>query len=184
MNGMFGGFQVPQTSLPQLSAPEPKPAPKGGMFGGKPDWASAIQAVIGGYLSGMGAPGGRELLGQVHQRQMMAQQQAMMQQQRQADMEDFEKKQQIELRYRPPAQPTEYERLLQAMGVQPGTPDYQEHVGRYVGAKENPIVMTPYGPMPYSAVTGQQATKPVGKLTPIDDGGPTAPPSAMFPRPF
>lgn len=179
MNGMFGGFQVPQTSLPQLSVPEPKPQPKGGMFGGKPDWASAIQAVIGGYLSGMGAPGGRELLGQVHQRQMMAQQQAMMQQQRQADMEDYGKKLEMQAQYKTPAvndTVADFEFIRQQLG--------DDGARRFLETKTNPIVMTPYGPMPYSAVTGQQATKPVGKLTPIDDGGPTAPPSAMFPRPF
>jgi hypothetical protein len=161
----------------QFDLPTRKPG--GGMFGGTPNWVNAVQAAVGGYLQGRGMPGGSSLLDQVHQRQMMAQQQAMMQQQRQADMEDYGKKLEMQSQYKTPAvndTVADFEFIRQQLG--------DEGARRFLETKTNPIVMTPYGPMPYSAVAPPQAARPVGKLTPIDDGGPTAPPSAMFPRPF
>jgi hypothetical protein len=56
-----------------------------------------------------------------------------------------------------------------------------EAADKFLRSKTEPMVMTPYGPMPYSAVNPEVPKAPVGKLTPIG-GGPTGlPQSGGFP---
>lgn len=158
---------------------------RGGMFGGG-GVGNFLANFALNYAAGMGNQGAANTLERMHQNKMLQQRQAMdehtYQQHRQDSLADYEAKQQIDARYPTPAQPTEYERMLAAAGITPGSPDYLKHVQAYVSMKENPIVMTPYGPMPYSAVTApQQVAKPVGKITPIEEGGPSLGGSGMFP---
>lgn len=76
---------------------------------------------------------------------------SMLMQQRQQDQEDqrFDRRQQSELEtqkslylwkqlHETPA-PTEYERALAAAGIMPGSPEYIQHMGKYVQMKESPI---------------------------------------------
>jgi hypothetical protein len=50
---------------------------------------------------------------------------------------------------------SEFERVAVAGGYKPGSQAYIDLMRRKADALANPIVMTTYGPMPYSAVAGQ-----------------------------
>jgi hypothetical protein len=156
----------------------PPPQPKGGgMFGGDGKFGigQAIVAGLNGYLAGTGNPVGTQNM------QMMAQ---MAEQRRRhaQDLEDYNRKRtddnsdwQSHYDYKlnnpePPNNDTvaDYQFILQQLGP--------EGAKRFLETKTNPIVMTPYGPMPYSQVNPAAPTAPVGKLTPIDGGpAPQAP---------
>lgn len=187
MPGMFGGYTpeaAPPLAVPQF--PEQMPSPKkGGMFGGKMDWAGLLQSVIGGYLAGRGVPMGGMILNQVHDRQMMKQRQAMHQQDRQDDLSDYRAKLGIQQEFAQPDM-TSYARDLMAAGIQPGTPKFNQLYGQYVQQK----AMTggsPFGGLFTNPADGQQYMRP--NLPPLgeemDDprtqGGPTPPASGMFP---
>lgn len=150
--------------------------PKGGMFGGDGKFGigQAIVAALNGYLAGTGNPVGA-------QNMQMMQALAMKRQERQQELSDYNRKRMDENsdwrthydyeKANPKTEPgSEYERLLAAAGITPGTPAYQQHVTSKVNQLENPIVMTPYGPMPYSQINPTAPTAPVGKLTPIPGG--------------
>jgi hypothetical protein len=186
--------QVPdwlQQSQPLNAMPSTQPTlnlptkfSKGGMFGSGYSFGQALSDGLNGYLAGMGNPVGQANIQALHQRRMMEQQQALAAQQyareRQDKRDDFTFEQDYRAQHPTAAQPTEYERMLEAAGLQPGTPEYVQHVQNYVKMRENPMVMTPYGPMPYSSVNPPAPSAPIGKLTPIDgDAGGNA--SGGFP---
>lgn len=161
----------------------PPPRPKGGMFGGDGKFGvgQAIVAALNGYLAGTGNPVGMQNM------QMMA---VMRQRQleRQQGIDDYSRKRtddnadwQAHEQWKidnpsPPNNDTvnDFNFINQQIGP--------EAAQQYLQSKTNPIVMTPYGPMPYSQVTGAQApAKPVGNLTPINEGGPSPGGSGGFP---
>jgi len=112
--------QVPAEMMPDI--PMPTDAPRQGMGRGQ-----IIAGVLSDALAGaMGRPGQfAAMLGQQREREQAAQQeQARWHRDRQAGIEDFRTRQQIELQYRPPPAPTEFERNLAASGVLPGTPEW------------------------------------------------------------
>jgi hypothetical protein len=162
----------------------PAPKKKGGMFGNA-DWKSAIIAAIGGALAARGNPAGQfalqTLYGQKQRKEDMELQEQDYQRRRTDGLADYEAKQRIEQQYASPPQPTEFERIVQAGGFQPGTKEYVELMRRKAEAAANPIVMTPYGPMPYSQVAGPQKSLPQ-TLSDGDwnDGGPTPQASGGF----
>jgi hypothetical protein len=175
---MFQPMDIGQIPTTQFNIPAPKPR-GGGMFGGG-KVLSAIAEALAAYSAGMGNPGGMAVLQGMNHRRMQKQQGEQDEQQyhrRRLDgIDDYRVKQQIDAEYSPPPQPTELERLIQAAGIAPGSDEYASFAKKMLDVKTNPMVMTPYGPMPYSAVNPQQPVKPVGKITPIDGGpAPQAP---------
>lgn len=164
---------------PSFAMPAPKPS--GGMFGGgKFGLKEALAFGLAGLVSRRNPGLIQALMGAMLQKQQAARDAADYQQQRQDKRDDFVFEQDYRAAHPTAAQPTEYERMLEAAGYQPGTPDYLQHVRNYVNMRENPITMTPYGPMPYSSLTPQLPTQPVGPLTPIPDGGPSPSGSGGF----
>jgi hypothetical protein len=121
------------------------------------------------------------LMGAVMQRQKQAQEDADYQRQRQDKQNDWRTQYDYELAHPKPVNndtAADYDYIRQHLG--------KDAADRFLQTKTNPIVMTPYGPMPYSAVNGGSAPPqaPVGKLTPLNDGGPASPAPAPFPRPY
>lgn len=172
----------------QFNIPAPKPG--GGMFGGGGKKVlSTIAEALAAYSAGMGNPAGMAVLqGMNHRRQSAADaesQEQQYQRRRTDGLADYEERQKIEARYSPPAQGSEYERALAAQGILPGTPEYAERMAIIARLKENPMVMTAYGPMPYSAVAGQQQQQQAKPLTDDDilkmEGGPSPLGSGGFP---
>lgn len=124
----------------QFAMPQPKP--QAGMFGGgKPDWTSAVQAAIGGWLAGGGAPGGQQILSQLHQRQMMAQQQAMedqqYQRQRTDGMQDWIARQEYEQAHQGP---DPLAQMMMQAGIDPNSPQGRQMYGQALQNKVNPFV--------------------------------------------
>jgi hypothetical protein len=184
--GMFNIGQIPTT---QFNIPAPKP--KGGMFGGG-KVLSAIAEALAAYSAGMGNPGGMAVLQGMNHRRMQKQQGEQDEQQyhrRRLDgIDDYRVKQQIDAEYSPPPQPTELERLIQAAGIAPGSDEYASFAKKMLDVKTNPMVMTPYGPMPYSAVSGGGQQQSLPQTLSDNDfapqGGPSPLGSGGFPRPF
>jgi hypothetical protein len=163
-----------------FTMPEAAPKP-GGMFGGGGDWRSALMAA-GSALMARRNPQASAMLSNMLQ---MKQHQAMAEQQYQRERHDKRDDFTFEQDYRAShAQPEmgEFERALMASGVQPNTPEWQQMMQRRRDNMLDPIVNTIQGPVLRSMVTGGMAppTKPVGTLTPIDEGGAGSP----APRPF
>lgn len=159
--GQIGQFEMPQ--MPQLNVPQPKPK-KGGMFGGG-GMNPVLAAVLGGLGDYLLQRNGMQ---PIHAPQMAAKrrqqyEEQQYQRQRSDGMQDWMAKRQYEAQHPSAPQPTELERIIAAAGVQPGTPEYVETMKKMLSVKTNPMVMTPYGPMPYSAVSGggQQQAQPL-----------------------
>jgi hypothetical protein len=164
---------------------------RGGMFGGKSGGiGEMIAAAINGYLAAGGNPAGQYGLQMLNQRRMMAQRQqqedADYQRKRQDALTDYEAKQKIDQRYPNVPAPTEYERALQAAGILPGTPQWQQHMSNYVNMRENPP-FTYVDPTTGAVMMGARAapqqqlldTLPPG-AKPIG-GAPGSAPSPTFP---
>jgi hypothetical protein len=161
----------------QVDAPAKK---RGGMFGGV---TIDPTAFIAAFAAGMGSPAGAQALEAIHRRRLLGQQQALQEQQYQRERQDKRDDFVFEQDYRT-AHPAPYNNdtvadygfIRQTLG--------DEAANQFLQSKTNPVVMTPYGPMPYSSVMPQAPTKPVGPLTPIDEGGPGLGGPGGFPRPF
>ena len=160
-------------SLMQTGSVKPN---KGGMFGGGIGQAlGSIAGTMGDYF--LQRSGMQPMYGpQMAQQRMLKMQEEQYQRQRQDSMADWQAKQQWQLDHPSPVNNdtvADYTFISNQLGPDAGK--------RFLETKTNPIVMTPYGPMPYSAVAGgAQVSAPVGKLTPID-GGPTPSASGGFP---
>jgi hypothetical protein len=163
---MQGPLADPDT-MPQIGAlANNMPTLKGGgMFGGR--GKDAILAAVAGFMSRRNPQMSQMLLQPMLMRQQQMQADAQRRQKMQDDIDVARAKRQIDVENPLPAQPTEYERMLGAAGFQPGTPEYLQHVRNYVTMRENPMVMTPYGPMPYSSVSGAQNMPQIGAV--MDD---------------
>jgi hypothetical protein len=162
-------------SAPDVSLPSMQP----GMFGGG-RWQNALMAAAAGFLARRSPQMSSNLMGAIERKQALAQQAALAELnsqrelQRQKDLYTFELQ-------NPKQGDSEFERAAANGGYVPGSPEWRALMKRKADAMANPMVMTPYGPMPYSAVTAPQVpTAPVGKITPIN-GGPTPPASGSFP---
>lgn len=165
----------------------PPPRPKGGMFGGDGKFGigQAIVAALNGYLAGTGNPVGMQ---NMQMMQAMRQRQIDHQQtiddynrKRTDDNADWMTRKKWELDNPAPGD-TEYDRALAAQGIVPGTPEYAQHMATIGRIHENPMVMTPYGPMPYSQVNPAPQPAPPGvTFTPLPEGGPTPGGSGGFP---
>lgn len=147
---------------------------RGGMFGGVSIDPGAFLAA---FAAGMGSPAGMQALQALQQRRLEAQRLATEEQryqrQRADQNADFIAHRQYEINNPLPKQPSEFDDALAATGVMPGTSEYAKAMQQRVQNMIDPVVMTPQGPVLRSMITGalQPPAKPVGKLTPIDDGG-------------
>lgn len=145
---------------------------RGGMFGGKSGGiGEMIAAAINGYLAAGGNPAGQYGLQMLNQRRMMAQRQQQedqqYQQQREDKFNDWRQQYDYQLSHEKPVNndtENDYNYILKTLG--------KDAADQFLRTKTNPIVMTPMGPMPYSAVNPSAPQAPVGKLTPINEGGP------------
>jgi hypothetical protein len=168
---MFQPMERMPLNLDSSLMQTPKVKPKGGMFGGR-KVGDLISNFILNYAAANGNPGAAATIAQMHQNKMFDRreqyEEQQYQRQRMDGRDDFLWKQDHTA-----PQPTELERLIQAAGIAPGSDEYASFAKKMLDVKTNPMVMTPYGPMPYSAVNPQQPVKPVGKITPID-GGPAS----------
>jgi hypothetical protein len=188
---MDPNFNIGQIPTTQFNIPQPKQG--GGMFGGGGKKAlSVIAEAMAAYAAGMGNPGGMAVLqGMNHRRQSAADaetQEQQYQRQRSDGMADWIAKQEWELANPSPTQGSEYERALAAQGIVPGTPQYAERMAKIAAIKENPMVMTAYGPMPYSAVAGGGQQQNLPPTLSDDDfapqGGPRPLGAGGFPGSF
>lgn len=164
---------VPQQRGQFVDIPTPTP-PKGGMFA-----SGGTGRAIAGYI-------GDFLLQQAHMNPIY--QPTMMEKwKRQQELDDYNRKRgddnadfisQYQYKIDHPA-PTsndtvnDYQFIAQTLGA--------DAAKQFLKTKTDPVVITPYGPMPYSSAMPQVPTAPVGRLTPIDDGGPTPQASGGFP---
>jgi len=157
-----GSIDIPQH--PMAAAVQPRQ---------KVNWLGVLADALSG------AAGQTPLYTQNLMLQKQQDQEEQTYQRHRADQLDmWKQQQQFELEHPHPAQPTEYERALEAAGYAPGSPEYVQHVRKYVDMKENPVqavtVTNPDGSQEIRYIRpnqmGQQGG-PVGKLTPIGAGG-------------
>lgn len=186
---MFGQAPVglPQAqALPGMPPPQLQTAPdiqkpKSGMFG-----SGKVQIDLGraiaGYLAGIGNHAGAMALRSMDEQRQRQYEASQYQQRHQQELQDQMSLYDYKLAH--PAQgDDEYTRALTASGVQPGSPEWAQHMANRAGILENP----PRYVMVNGAlvqVGGPQSsapapTAPVGKLTPIGAGGPAQGPGSF-----
>jgi hypothetical protein len=92
------------------------------------------------------------------------------QQQQQASQDDQAQQRlqaEIEQRNAELSKPNEFETLAINGGYVPGSPEWAALMRHRAQAQADPMTMTPYGPVPYSQLSGaaQPPAQPVGPLT-------------------
>lgn len=183
----FGGPLDLDTSPlgPPITVPPPKPKKKGGMFGSGA--ANLIAHAINGWLAGMGNPVGianLQMMGQQRQRKDEATEEVMRrQEEREAGFQDFVRKEAYKAANPGPVNNDTVQDYNFWKGVLP-----PEQFNQWLESKVNPpqLMNVPgVGIVQVPRMGGGQApTAPVGRLTPIDEGGPMPSASGGFPRPF
>lgn len=166
------------------------PKPKGGMFGGKgAAIGEAIAAAISGYLAAGGNPAGLAGLQMLHQRRSDAARaqhdEDQYTRQRSDRMSDWMAQQQYSAAHPESRAPHYFESNSgDQYTIGPdGKP--QEVFHDPMRYKFVPNGMGGVVPVDIGALMGGQAPqRPVGKLTPIDEGGPMPSASGGFPRPY
>jgi hypothetical protein len=153
-----------------------------GMFGaGKPkmDWAGLGQALIGGYLAGRGLPGGNAILGMANQRQQGQAQQQQYGQRREDEFQDWVRKQAYQSANPSPVNNdtvADYNFWKQTLPP--------EQFNQWLENKINPPQLMNIPGVGVVSVPrqggGQAPAAPVGKLTPIEEGGPMPQASGGF----
>lgn len=192
--------------LQNIVAGDEYPVPGAGPFGTQPHNLPQSEQSKGGFFKDGGL--GRLLAGAIgdallqnagmapvyapmqRQRQQMAAEEAIWSRRRQAENEDWRARQDYEAAHRPD---DDFTRMIRAAGIDPASEQgkllYNQRIQRQV-AEPDVITTLPNGQLyagPRSglaaALTGQLApvATPVGKLTPIPEGGPAATPGT-FPR--
>lgn len=167
-----------------LQLPAPQPKKKGGLFGSGA--ANLIVAALNGYLAGRGNPVGManlQMMNAQRQRQQEAEQEEAQYQRRRDDgFSDWVRQQSWKLAH-PEAQNNDTVADYNFWkGVLP-----PEQFQQYIQNKVNPPrlqFIKGVGLVDVSQGGAQAPSAPVGKLTPIDEGGPTPSASGGFPRPY
>ena len=162
---------------------------RGGMFGGNA--GNFISNMILNYAAMQGNQGAVSVLQSLNERRLAEAKQKYEEDQYQRhrgdELSDYGKKLQLQSQYKS-HEPTDFQQYATEGGYIPGTPEYAALMKRKADAMANPIVMTPYGPMPYSAVNGGGQQAPAKPLTDEDilrmQGGPTPQASGGCPRPY
>lgn len=129
MPQLQGGLQAP--NVPQVSH-------GGGMFahgGVGSKILAGLSAFATNASAGLGNPAALQNLQAQQQRRMYEMELGKVGLQQQAEFQRQLMLKQYELSN--PA-PTEFQRELMGMGVQPGTPEWNQHMSSYVGYRENP----------------------------------------------
>ena len=184
---MGAAAQMPNPLLPPQQRGQfvNVPAPhSGGMFGGG-KVSIDLSRAIAGFLAGMGNPAGFQSLKSLdeqRQEQMALEQQR---QQRQQDLQDQMSLIDYRYNHEPPAT-DEYTRALLASGIQPGSPEWEQHMANRAAILENPpryemvngALVQVGGP----SIQQSAPAAPVGNLKPYNPGGPTPPASDGFPQ--
>ena len=164
----------------------PAPKKKGGLFGSGSGVTIDIGRAIAGYLAGIGNPAGMQALqamnAQRQRQQEMAAEAQQYQQRRDDGFSDWVRQQSWKLAH-PEAQNNDTVADYNFWkGVLP-----PEQFQQYIQNKVNPPrlqFIQGVGLVDVSQGGAQAPSAPVGKLTPIDEGGPTPSASGGFPRPY
>jgi len=160
------------------------PQQKGGMFGGGSKLQSALTAAAAGFLSRRSPDMAQSLMAPLLLRQRQQYEDQQYQHHRQDDMSDYMAKRDYEIAHPMPQQPGEFEQVLMASGIQPGTQAWADAMSRRRDNLLDPVVMTPQGPMLRSSILSGAGGEPAPAnvtFTTLPDGGPTPPASGNFP---
>jgi hypothetical protein len=179
----MGGLMAPRGPG---TIPSDFPEMPSGMFGAgkrKFDAAGLGQALIGGYLAGRGNPGGNAILGMMSQRQQQAMQEQQYQQRRGDQFEDWVKQQAWQ---RANPNPVNNDTVADYNFWKQTLPPKQFE--QWLESKVNPpqlmnIPGVGVVSVPRQGGAAQAPTAPVGKLTPLDEGGPMPSASGGFRSP-
>lgn len=185
---MFGAMPGISAAAPgameQMAGMMPK---KAGMFGaGKGSWVDAVQAALAGYLASRGNPVGMAGLQMLQQKRQHAAEQEQYGQRREDEFQDFVRKEAFKSTLpqaeRAPHYFEDNSGNQWAIGAD-GQP-------RMVHKDDLPFKLVPNGmggvvPVDLRALMAGQggAQAPVGKITPLDEGGPTLGGSGGFRSP-
>jgi hypothetical protein len=181
---MFGALPAISAAAPgaagQMAALMPQPK-KAGMFGsGGPQWVEAVQAALAGALAARGNPAGQMGLQMLQQKRQQAMQEEQYQQRRGDEFEDWVKKQAYQSANPSPVNNdtvADYNFWKQTLPP--------ERFNQWLENKINPpqLMNIPgVGVVSVPRQGGPQAPQaPVGKLTPIDEGGPAPQGPGGFP---
>lgn len=186
MAGMFGGFQLPQmdTSVgaPIVAQPAPaQPKKKGGMFGSGLGFGEAIVHALNGYLAARGNPAGMANMQMMNQRRQQAMEQEQHGQRREDEFQDYIRKE--AWKQANPGAPNndtvaDYNFRVQTLGKD-SADEWLRNPPQFMNVPGVGLVQVP-------RMGGAQMTPPsapVGRLTPIDEGGPVPGGPGGFPRP-
>lgn len=187
---MFGALPGISAAAPAVAQTMQSMAPqkkKTGMFGsGGGSWAEALQAGLAGYLAAKGNPAGMAGLQMLNQRRQQAAEQEQYGQRREDEFQDFVRKEAFKSTLpqaeRAPHYFEDNSGNQWAIGAD-GQP-------RMVHKDDLPFKLVPNGmggvvPVDLRALMAGQggAQAPVGKITPLDEGGPTLGGSGGFRSP-
>lgn len=190
--GQMPGLGMQSPSMMPEQPPQAGQAPQAGFEREKPK----ALGVISDFLSGM-AGGGANYANGLHARNragMEAQREAQMAEaKRAADREDFMFEHDYRTANRAPAAPDAFERALAGAGIDPSTPEGQQmYRARAESMARDPndefvVLPLPGGRGTYAgprsgmadALGGGGITAPVGRLTPITEGGPAFAPGTF-----
>lgn len=177
-------MMAPKTNLPMQIKP------KGGMFGGggKFGLREALAFGLAGLVARRNPMLLQGLLGMMMQKQRDAGDEQRRQIERQQGLEDYRTKLGIQSEFDRP-RPSEFERMAAAAGIMPGSPEFQALAKQFVQNKANPFVQmrvqNPDGSESLQFMRPPSIpTAPVGRLTPLDEGGPSLGGSGGFPGPY
>lgn len=169
------------TTMPNMAAVAPSTHPE---MSPKPiGTGRMIAGYVGDALARWG--GGQALFAPIMEQRQRAQQQAAQYQRERTDkFADFQREYDYRAAHPIAPQPTEFERVAQAAGYQPGTPEYIALMKQRAETQASapPMVVTnpdgtrtiyPSGSIPRGPMTPPAA--PVGKLTPMGGAGSQGP---------
>lgn len=185
--GMAPGMQPQMPQQGGFAQPDMSPQP-GGMFGAGniAPWKAALAAGLAGFVARRNPETYQGVMGMMQARQQHQAQMQQLQFQQNAEMQRqlAVAKATAQLRLMYPD--SDFAQQLFQSGLHPGTPEWTQAMQTRTNNELDPAVLTPQGMMLRSQITAamQPPSAPVGKLTPIDDGGPTQPASGGFPDPL
>lgn len=159
---------------PQIQMPQAAPKKKAGMFGSG-GVSIDLSRALAGYLAGIGNPAGMQALQAMNaerqQRRQQAAEQAQYGQRREDEFQDWVRRQAYQAANPSPVNNdtvADYNFIRQQLGEEEGR--------NFLRNRANPpqLMNIPgVGIVQIPRMGGQQApTAPVGKLTPLDEGGP------------
>ena len=184
--------QLQTMAMPQMPSQMPQGAPQMG-DGIRPTGARRIAGLLSSFASG--ALGQPDRYGNMIAQRQQEQRQLQLQQQQQAEQRAYEQatwqqRRDYERANPEPQQPTEMERVLQAAGFVPGSPQYIEQMRTYARNRADPMQTINNGDGTFTLVRPSQLqpqtapTRPAIGETVADPrraGGQTPPASANFP---